>query len=426
MAFGGGSFTSQNKKLPGAYINFVSVKNADAQLSDRGIAAFAGVFDWADAGEVKEITRAEFMTGSLSVLGYPYGNAALMPFRELFCRCNKVIAVNAVNAANGGVKASGVIGTAAKAGIAGNNIEVAVTEEGIGFSVVTKMYGVVSDTQVVSEMSELVDNDFVHWNESFELDEGNFLFSGGSNGSVTDYSGAFDVLQNYSFNVLVTDSISEEVQDLAYKYTVSMRDDYGMKFQTVLFEKDCGGGHEGIINVCDFPSAVYWVAGACAGCAVNKPLLNTAYDGELAINPVHTQAELAELLGNGYFAFHKVGSDARVLSDINSLTEVTETKGVAFKENQTIRVIDQIANDTAVLFSTKYMGFVANDKAGRTSFWADMVALHNQLMTLRAIENFVDTDIAVTAGAEKGSVVINERVCPVNAMAKLYMDCVVE
>mgnify|MGYP000797721384 CR=1 FL=1 len=33
MALGGGTFLTQNKILPGAYINFISVANASATLS---------------------------------------------------------------------------------------------------------------------------------------------------------------------------------------------------------------------------------------------------------------------------------------------------------------------------------------------------------------------------------------------------------
>ncbi len=44
---GGGTFTVQNKKLPGAYINFVSAARASATLSDRGIAAMAVPLSWA-------------------------------------------------------------------------------------------------------------------------------------------------------------------------------------------------------------------------------------------------------------------------------------------------------------------------------------------------------------------------------------------
>lgn len=41
MALGGGTFLVQNKILPGAYMNFISVAYASATLSDRGIATIA-------------------------------------------------------------------------------------------------------------------------------------------------------------------------------------------------------------------------------------------------------------------------------------------------------------------------------------------------------------------------------------------------
>ena len=43
---GGGSFTVQNKILPGAYINFVSPASSVAVLSDRGTAAIPLEFGW--------------------------------------------------------------------------------------------------------------------------------------------------------------------------------------------------------------------------------------------------------------------------------------------------------------------------------------------------------------------------------------------
>lgn len=46
MALGGGSFTTQNKELPGAYINFVSMASASATLSARGIATMPLEMDW--------------------------------------------------------------------------------------------------------------------------------------------------------------------------------------------------------------------------------------------------------------------------------------------------------------------------------------------------------------------------------------------
>lgn len=46
MALGGGTFLTQNKILPGAYINFISVAQASATLSDRGIATIPLDMNW--------------------------------------------------------------------------------------------------------------------------------------------------------------------------------------------------------------------------------------------------------------------------------------------------------------------------------------------------------------------------------------------
>lgn len=52
MALGGGTFLTQNKILPGAYMNFISVANASATLSDRGIATIALDMDWGVEGKI--------------------------------------------------------------------------------------------------------------------------------------------------------------------------------------------------------------------------------------------------------------------------------------------------------------------------------------------------------------------------------------
>ena len=46
MALGGGTFVTQNKKLPGSYINFVSAAKASATLSERGYATMPLELDW--------------------------------------------------------------------------------------------------------------------------------------------------------------------------------------------------------------------------------------------------------------------------------------------------------------------------------------------------------------------------------------------
>lgn len=71
MALGGGTFTSQNKELPGAYINFVSAASASAALSDRGIATMPLELDWGIEGEVFEVTNEDFQKNSLKLLVMP-------------------------------------------------------------------------------------------------------------------------------------------------------------------------------------------------------------------------------------------------------------------------------------------------------------------------------------------------------------------
>ena len=142
---------------------------------------------------------------------------------------------------------------------------------------------------------------------------------------------------------------------------------------------------------------------------------------EFVVDVNYTQTQLINAIKAGEFTLHSVGADVRVLEDINSMVTTSDTKGDIFKDNQTIRVIDQIANDLAVLFNTKYLGVVPNDEAGRISLWADVVKHHEQLQSIRAIENFEDKDVVVTPGDTKKAVVITDAVMPINAMAKLYM-----
>ena len=125
--------------------------------------------------------------------------------------------------------------------------------------------------------------------------------------------------------------------------------------------------------------------------------------------------------------FHNVNGTVRVLEDINSLTTLTDEKGADFQSNQTLRVCDQIANDVATLFATRYLGIVPNDASGRISLWNDICKLHEALETLRAIENFDPETVQVEQGETKKSVVCNvSGLNIINAMSQLYMSVVIE
>lgn len=434
MALGGGTFTVQNKVLPGAYINFVSLATATATLSDRGYATMPLELDWGIEGEVFEVTNADFQKNSMKIFGYDYTNEKLKGLRDLFKNITTLFAYRL----NGdGVKASNTFATAKYAGTRGNDIKIQVqvnVDDDSLFDVNTYLGTVMVDSQTVAKAADLVANDYVTFKSSAELSStAGTPLEGGTNGNVTgtNHQAYLDKIESYSFNAMGVVTIENTIKSLYDAFCKRMRDEVGAKFQVILYNK--ASDYEGVINVKNKTSdegwseasLVYWVTGISAGCAVNKSNLNKVYDGEFAINVDYTQTQLTKAIQAGEFTLHQVGDDIRVLEDINSLVTETETKAYIFKDNQTIRVIDQIANDIAVLFNTKYLGAVPNDEAGRISLWADIVKHHEQLQDIRAIENFTDEDVKVSQGDTKKAVVVQDAVTVVNAMAKLYMTVTV-
>lgn len=434
MALGGGSFTTQNKKLPGAYINFVSVAAASAALSERGIATMPLELDWGKEGEIFEVTSEDFQKNTLKIFGYPYDHAKLKGLRDLFLGARTLYAYR-LN--GGGTKASNTYAEALYGGTRGNDLKIVIQENADDdekFDVKTLMGTTEVDSQTVSAASELIANDYVSFKGTASLAvTASTPLTGGTNKTVdgTAHQTYLDKIQPYSFNVMGVVVTDDTTKKLYASFVKRMRDELGIKFQVVLHKH--AGDSIGVINVKNdatdsgesAASGVYWVTGAESGCAVNKSCQNKLYDGEFTIDTDFTQSELEQALENGEFVLHQVNGDVRVLDDINSLVTTTDTMGDIFKDNQCIRVIDQIANDIAVLFNTKYLGVVPNDAAGRLSLWSDIVKHHQQLQDIRAIENFADSAITVEQGDTKKSVVVSDAIEVVSSMGQLYMTVTV-
>lgn len=432
---GGGTFIAQNKILPGAYINFVSAARASAALSDRGYAAMALEMDWGVDGEVFAVETADLEKNSLKLFGYAYTDERLKGLRDLFRSGLKRAYLYRLNS---GAKATNDFASAKCSGIKGNDLKIVIAvnaEDESDFDVKTLFGTKEVDMQTVKTASELTDNDYVTWKSSVTLaaTAGTALAGGTNKSSVTgdDYQAFLDKIECFSFNTLGCLSTETAVCGLFVQFTRRMRNDAGVKFQTVLYRTDAD--FEGVISVQNsvadegWPdaSAVYWVTGAQAGCAVNKSKTNAKYDGEFTVEAAYKQSELEAGIKAGRFMFHKVGDDVRVLADVNTFVTITDEKSADFSDNQTIRVLDQIGNDDALLFNTKYLGLIPNDKAGRISFWNDIVKLRQELQTIRGIEGFSAEDVVVSAGDTKKSVVVQNTIRPVNAMTQLYMTTVV-
>lgn len=431
---GGGTFITQNKRLPGSYINFVSASRASSTLSERGIVAMPLVMDWGAENEVFEVTSDDFQKNALKIFGYSYDHEKMKGLRDLFLNIRTLCAYRVSKA---GVKASNELAEAKYPGIRGNDLKIQIAanvDEPSKWDVSTILDYSVVDVQTVATVDELVANDWVTFKSVPLAETAAKPLTSGTNGdtvTTTEYQSFLDKIESYSFNALGLPVKDDTVASLFVSFTKRMRDEIGAKFQTVVYRKNTAD-YEGVVSVENKvngdeneAAAVYWVTGAIAGCAVNKSNTNKSYDGEFDIDVNYTQAQLAEALEQGKFIFHKVTNEVRVLEDINTFVSFTDEKGADFSSNQTIRVIDQIANDTASLFNTKYLGKIPNNASGRVSLWNDIVALHRELDTLGAIEDFAAEDVVVEQGQTKKSVVLQDKVSVINAMSILYMTCVV-
>lgn len=429
---GGGIYTRQNKVLPGTYINFVSAA-AEKEGVSRGVIAMPVILGWGPECEVMKVTRDAFEEESMSVLGYPRTAPQMLPFREMFRNASTVYAYR-LN--SGGAKASNGLAEALYSGQRGNGIRL-VIERNIEneelFDVKTMVDTAMVDSQTVADASGLEPNGFVAFKKDVALTESAGMpLTGGEDGSVAGaaYQEFLNTLEQKRFQVVGCPTKDESTMNLFIAYTKRMREELGIKIQTVAY-RALNADYEGVISVEngaseDEPGLVYWTAGAAAACAVNKSNTNKVYDGEYTVKVSYTQTQLSDAIRGGKFIFHQVGDEVRVLRDINSLVTFTEEKNSDFSDNQTIRVLDTVGNGVAALFAENFMGKVPNNDSGRVSLWNEVVKVCKSLASQQAIEPVDSEKITVAAGESKRSVVVSVSLQPVNCMDQMYMTVIVE
>lgn len=433
---GGGTFVTQNKILPGAYINFVSAARATAN-QDRGISAIPFTLDWGPENEIFEITASDFVDNALTTLGYTADHAKMINFREVF-RKGKTLLAYRLN--NDGVKASNTFFDAKYGGVRGNDIKTVIAtnvDVPANFDVKTLIDDTVVDIQTVASAADLVANAFVvpKTGATLALTAG-LALTGGTNGTEvtgTNYATYLAKLESYSFNTLACPGTDDTIAVVFDNFTKRMRDQLGVKFQLVRKATATAPDYEGVIVIpnsvtdagASADSLIYWTAGAQSACPLAESLTNANYDGEYTVGVNYTQIQLEDYIKAGKFAFHRVGQEVHALKDVNSLTTYTTAKTSDFASNQTMRVLDQSGNDIAALFNTKYLGKIPNDEAGRVSFGSDVVTYNETLQKSRAIQDFNPKTVVVTQGETKTSVVLGYEVQPTNCMEQLYSTIVV-
>ena len=443
MSMGGGTFTVQNKILPGSYINFVSTASA-ATLGERGKAALPLELDWGPEGQIYALEAGEFNQTALKVFGHDATAAELLLIREALKRCSTLL-VYRVNA--GGTKAGATVGgmtiTARWGGTRGNSLRAAVqanADDEEKVDVVTYLEEQEVDRQTVAASGGAADlkaNDFVSFGTAETLTAAAATaLTGGTNGTVNGAADAawLTALEVEDFNAVGYPGTDESVKALVDAFVKRLRDEDGRKVVGVLYQH--AGDDIGLISVKNGvvltdgtvltgDKAVAWVTGATAGAEVNESLTNTAYDGAVDVDVKYTRGQYEQAMQAGEFVFYPDGGKARVLSDLNSRTSFGGGISEDWTSNRVVRVMDGWANDVARTFSQSYLGTQTNSETGRALFKADLVALGKEYEGIDAISGFAPDDVTVLQGDGKRDVSVACALTPNDSMEKLYMTVAV-
>ena len=437
----GGTWTSQNKKQPGVYINVKSSMEQAVSVGDRGIVAICEPLSWGPEGEIMTINMGNDFT---PYIGYELTNDKALFLREIFKGSGhtkgpvKVMLYRPTT--TGAIKAAAVIETltitARYNGVRGNDISVTIIadpdNEG-SFSVQTVVDGVLKHTQAGKTVSDLQSNDWVAFSGTGDLTaSAGTSLTGGSDGTVSSaaYSAFLTTLEPYTFNVLVYDGVDSTVQAAYVAFIKRMRDNLGKKCQAVMTGVESNS--DAVISVKNgvelsdgtvitAQQATWWVGGAEAGASYSESLVYAQYPDAVNVSPRLTASEVDEALDKGQIVFFEEFGSVKVVSDINTLTTYTPDKGEAFSLNQVIRTLDTIASDIYKNFSQNYIGKIQNNVAGRDLLKAWIVGYLNEIQANGGIQNFVADDVVVEAGESINSVVITLAIQPVAAVEKIYI-----
>lgn len=441
----GGTWVSQNKKLPGVYINVKSQPAVAANVGSKGVVAIAKALSWGPLGAVQEIAPGQDVTPNI---GYSIGSAQGQFLREMMRGSDVTAGPSKIYlyryAGTGGVKASATAGnltaTALYEGARGNDITIAVIadpdEEGY-FDVQTVVGGGVVDTQHVSAVADLSANAWVTFSGSGLSATAGTALTGGTDPTVAvaDDAAFLTAIEPYRFDILAYDGSTSTVIDAYVAFIKRMNEAVGRKCQLVIGNFP-GQNTKYVISalngvkladgsVLNAQQVVWWLAGAEAGALYYQSLTYAQYPTAVEANPKLTDDQAAAAIAAGQICFIDDFGIVKVCSDINSKTTVTPTEGAEFCKNRVMRVIMQLCNDTYEHFANYYIGKVNNDDTGRSLLRGWLVGYLTEMQANGGIQNFVADDVEVLAGDSIDSVLINVAIQPVDSVEKIYMSVTV-
>lgn len=458
-----GTWTTQNKRRPGAYINTVGASQPKADTSlGRTLLVSDVTLNWGSKGIIELNSNSDFK----ALLGEPLNTPELGALRETLKGALTVLFLNN----NDGDKATIAnvalpwTFTAKYPGTKGNDLHVSVVKDpndNTRITVSTIYETEVVDQQVIRtttanglKSNEYIDVNFTT-NEVPGVDDKpatnklevlanstTYDLAGGTTKPVEITELLNGVLETAQFNVVTAAGFEPKnnIHQLIATAVQRLRDEEGYKVRAVVpvYEGGYDYNYEGISVVAngvvledgtqiDTTTAAGYFAGISSATDASKSLTYSEYPGAVSTNPSLNNESTIKALNDGLIVFTaKRGGRVVIEQDINSLTTFSDKKPKDFSKNRIIRTLDQIATDSEEAFEDMFIGKVNNDSTGRDLFKANRVSYMSNLMKAGIIADFDSSDLTVEPGNDKDSILVNVAVTPVDSMEKLYMTIVVE
>ncbi|WP_203638888.1 phage tail sheath family protein [Levilactobacillus wangkuiensis] len=444
----GGTWTTQNKRRPGAYINTKGVAQAKPDTTlGRTLLINSEKLNWGANG----VTEVDAGTDFKAVLGTTLDK--LVTLKETLKGALTVLFLNT----NSGEKATVApealpwAFTAKYAGTKGNDLTISVEKDPADTTLVTitTLFG----TEVVNEQSlrttnaagleanAYVDVAFTAEGAAEKLDALSATTTYPLVGGTTKPTDVTDVLNDVmgteNYNVVTTAgfAVDNDIHGLVAAATKRLREDEGYKIRAVVPGQEGGTKYDyegvSVVNngveltdgtVLTTTQAAGWFAGASSAADEATSLTYTAYPDAVAASPKRTNEQTITALNAGQVVFTTRRDGTVVVEqDINSLLTVTDDKPKSFQKNRTMRTLDTIAMNTSESFEDSFIGKVGNDATGRGLFKADRATYLQGLADARVIQAFDPEDITVDPGTDADAIVVTLGITPIDSMEKLYM-----
>lgn len=458
----GGTWTTQNKRRPGAYINTIGATQPKADTSlGRTLLVNNVTLNWGAKGVTELNSNSDFK----ALLGESLDTPELGALRETLKGALTVLFLNDNDGDKATISNDALPWdfTAKYPGTKGNELHVTVVKDPNDTTRITvsTIYGTeVVDQQVIRTTTAkgLKSNEYI--DVAFTTDEvpgvedkpatnkleslansTTYDLTGGTTKPIEITELLNEALETEQFNVVTAAGFEpkNEIHPLIATAVERLRDDEGYKVRAVVpvYEGGYDYDHEGVSVVAngvilddgtqiDTTTATGYFAGISSSTDFTKSLTFSEYPEAVATNPALNNELTIKALNNGWIVFTaNRGGRVVIEQDINSLHTFTEEKPKEFSKNRVIRTLDAIAMDTSDVFENNFVGKVNNDETGRDLFKANRVTYMSDLMKASIISDFEPTDLTVEPGNDKDAILVNLAVTPIDSMEKLYMTIVV-